>query len=154
MLTRASTTITILSIIIVGAMLHFRGLATVGEIVTFMAFSTMLIQRLQDAVSFTNRVFTEAPRLQEFFEVMEDAELEAALFAHTDCVTATGNDETLSAIRQRLPAHNVPLGYGNRVSFAFVASGALSGLNSRKVLSRAAADVRQPGINWAVYPRT
>jgi ATP-binding cassette, subfamily B, beta-glucan exporter len=70
-LTRASTTITILSIIIVGALLHFRGLATVGEIVTFMSFSTMLIQRLQDAVSFTNRIFTEAPRLQEFFEVMD-----------------------------------------------------------------------------------
>jgi len=70
-LTRASTTITILAIIIVGALLHFRGLATVGEIVTFMAFATMLIQRLQDAVSFTNRIFTEVPRLQEFFEVMD-----------------------------------------------------------------------------------
>jgi glucan exporter ATP-binding protein len=70
-LTRASTTITILAIIIVGAMLHFRDLATVGEIVTFMAFATMLIQRLQDAVSFTNRIFTEVPRLQEFFEVMD-----------------------------------------------------------------------------------
>jgi ATP-binding cassette subfamily B protein len=31
----------------------------------------MLIQRLQDAVSFTNRIFTEAPRLDEFFEVMD-----------------------------------------------------------------------------------
>ena len=70
-LTRASTTITILSIIIFGAILHFRGQATVGEIVTFMAFATMLIQRLQDAVSFTNRIFTEAPRLEEFFEVMD-----------------------------------------------------------------------------------
>jgi ATP-binding cassette subfamily B protein len=70
-LTRASTTITILSIIIVGTLLHFRGLASVGEIVTFMAFAGMLIQRLQDAVAFTNRIFTEAPRLQEFFEVMD-----------------------------------------------------------------------------------
>jgi ATP-binding cassette subfamily B protein len=70
-LTRASTTITILSIIIVGALLHFRGLATVGDIVTFMSFAGMLIQRLQDAVSFTNRVFTEAPRLQEFFDVLD-----------------------------------------------------------------------------------
>ena len=70
-LTRASTTITILSIIILGAILHFRNQATVGEIVTFMAFATMLIQRLQDAVSFTNRIFTEAPRLEEFFEVMD-----------------------------------------------------------------------------------
>jgi ATP-binding cassette subfamily B protein len=70
-LTRASTTITILSIIIVGAWLHFQNLASVGEIVTFMSFATMLIQRLQDAVHFTNRIFTEAPRLQEFFDVMD-----------------------------------------------------------------------------------
>jgi ATP-binding cassette subfamily B protein len=70
-LTRASTTITILAIIIVGAWLHFHDLATVGEIVMFMSFATMLIQRLQDAVHFTNRIFTEAPRLQEFFDVMD-----------------------------------------------------------------------------------
>jgi ATP-binding cassette subfamily B protein len=70
-LTRASTTITVLSIIIVGAWLHFQNLASVGEIVTFMSFATMLIQRLQDAVHFTNRIFTEAPRLQEFFDVMD-----------------------------------------------------------------------------------
>lgn len=70
-LTQASTTITTLAIIIVGAWLQSRGLATVGEIVTFWGFATMLIQRLQDAVSFTNRIFTEAPRLQEFFDVMD-----------------------------------------------------------------------------------
>lgn len=72
-LTRASTTITILSIIVLGAILHFQGLATVGEIVTFMSFATLLIQRLQDAVSFTNRIFTEAPRLQQFFSVLDTA---------------------------------------------------------------------------------
>jgi glucan exporter ATP-binding protein len=70
-LTQASTTITTLAIIIVGAWLQSHGLTTVGEIVTFWGFATMLIQRLQDAVSFTNRIFTEAPRLQEFFEVMD-----------------------------------------------------------------------------------
>jgi glucan exporter ATP-binding protein len=70
-LTQASTTITTLAIIIVGASLQRRGLATLGEIVTFMSFAALLIQRLQDAVSFTNRIFTEAPRLQEFFEVMD-----------------------------------------------------------------------------------
>ena len=70
-LTRASTTLTILAIIIVGAILHFRGLASLGEIVTFMGFATMLIQRLQDVVSFTNRIFTETPRLQEFFDVLD-----------------------------------------------------------------------------------
>ena len=70
-LTRASTTITILSIIILGAWLNFRGLATVGEIVTFMSFAAMLIDRLQSAVGFVNRIFTEAPRLREFFDVLD-----------------------------------------------------------------------------------
>ncbi len=70
-LTQASTTITVLAIIILGAWLNYQGLATVGEIVTFMAFAQMLIQRLQDAVSFTNRIFTEAPRLKEFFDIMD-----------------------------------------------------------------------------------
>jgi glucan exporter ATP-binding protein len=72
-LTRAATTITILSIIIVGALLNLRGLATVGEIVTFMSFATMLIDRLQHAVSAVNRLFYEAPRLAEFFEILDTA---------------------------------------------------------------------------------
>jgi ATP-binding cassette subfamily B protein len=70
-LTRASTTITILSIILVGAWLNVERLATVGEIVTFMSFATMLIDRLQHAVAFINRLFMEAPRLQEFFDVLD-----------------------------------------------------------------------------------
>jgi len=72
-LTRASTTITILSIIIIGALLNFRGIVTVGEIVTFMGFAAMLIDKLQNTVAFTNRVFTEAPRLQQFFDVLDTA---------------------------------------------------------------------------------
>jgi glucan exporter ATP-binding protein len=70
-LTRAATTITILSIIIVGALLNLRNLATVGEIVTFMAFATMLIDRLQSTVGAVNRIFYEAPRLEQFFEVLD-----------------------------------------------------------------------------------
>jgi ATP-binding cassette subfamily B protein len=70
-LTRAATTITILMIIIVGAVLTLDGQATVGEIVTFMSFATMLIDRLQHAVGFVNRVFGDAPRLQEFFDVLD-----------------------------------------------------------------------------------
>jgi ATP-binding cassette subfamily B protein len=72
-LTRASTTIAILSIIILGAVLNLNGQASVGEVVTFMNFATMLIDRLQHAVGFVNRVFGDAPRLQEFFEVLDTA---------------------------------------------------------------------------------
>jgi len=70
-LTRASTTIVVLSIIIVGAIFNLRGEASVGQIVTFMSFATMLIDRLQHAVGFVNRLFGETPRLQQFFEVLD-----------------------------------------------------------------------------------
>ena len=70
-LTRASTTLTVLSIFLVGIWLNIRGLTTVGEIVTFMAFAGLLITRLEQAVGFANRLFLDAPRLREFFDVLD-----------------------------------------------------------------------------------
>jgi ATP-binding cassette subfamily B protein len=70
-ITRASTTITVLAIFTVGIFLHERGLTSVGEIVMFVSFASMLIQRLEQVVSFINSVFMEAPRLQEFFNVLD-----------------------------------------------------------------------------------
>jgi len=70
-MTRASTTITVLAIIIVGTALNLNGQATVGEIVTFMSFASMLIDRLQRAVSFVNSLLNQGPRLQEFFDVLD-----------------------------------------------------------------------------------
>jgi glucan exporter ATP-binding protein len=70
-MTRASTTITILAIFVVGILLHGQGLASVGDIVMFVSFATMLIQKLEQVVSFINNVFMEAPRLQEFFDVLD-----------------------------------------------------------------------------------
>ena len=70
-ITRASTTITVLAIFTVGIALHQAGLTTVGEIVMFVSFATMLIQRLEQVVSFINNLFMEAPRLTEFFNVLD-----------------------------------------------------------------------------------
>jgi ATP-binding cassette subfamily B protein len=70
-LTRAGTTLTILAIIITGTWLHSRGLASVGEIVMFMNFATMIIHRLEQAVGFVNSLFMNAPRLREFFDVLD-----------------------------------------------------------------------------------
>jgi len=70
-ITRASTTITVLAIFTVGIALHEAGLSSVGEIVMFVSFATMLIQKLEQVVAFINNVFMEAPRLQEFFTVLD-----------------------------------------------------------------------------------
>jgi ATP-binding cassette, subfamily B, beta-glucan exporter len=69
--TRAATTLTVLSIILLGTWLFQHGLITIGEIVTFMAFSGMVIGRLEQAVSFVNRMAMDAAKLREFFDVFD-----------------------------------------------------------------------------------
>ncbi len=70
---RASSTITVTAIFLLGTWLHLNGLATIGQIVTFMSMATMLIGRLEQAVSFINQLFMQAPKLQEFFEILDTA---------------------------------------------------------------------------------
>ena len=55
LLTRASTTLTMLAILIVGHRPILAGQTTVGEIVMFMSFAGMLIQQLERAAKFANR---------------------------------------------------------------------------------------------------
>ena len=70
-LTKAATTLTMLAILILGIVLFARGATTVGGIVMFMSFAGMLIQRLEQAARFTSRLFMDAPRLREFFGVLD-----------------------------------------------------------------------------------
>jgi ATP-binding cassette, subfamily B, beta-glucan exporter len=70
-LTRTATTLTLLSILIAGIWFYLNDLTTVGEIVMFMGFAALLINRLEQAVMFANLMMMEAPRLSEFFEVLE-----------------------------------------------------------------------------------
>jgi ATP-binding cassette subfamily B protein len=70
---RAAATITVTAIFLTGTWLHLNGLATIGEIVMFMSMATMLIGRLEQAVSFINQLFMQAPKLREFFEILDTA---------------------------------------------------------------------------------
>src|SRR5438270_190865 len=69
--TRASTTLTILAILVVGIWFYTLGLTTVGEIVMFMSFATMLIGKLEAVVHFANTMVMDAPRVAEFFEIWD-----------------------------------------------------------------------------------
>ncbi len=71
--TRASATLTVLSIFLLGTWLFMQGLTTVGEIVTYMGFATMLIGRLEQVVGFVNFIFMQAPKMREFFDVLDTA---------------------------------------------------------------------------------
>jgi len=70
-LSRTSTTLTMLAILVVGIFLYLAGLSTVGEIVMFMSFATLLIGKLESVVYFTNHIVMDAPRLQEYFDVLD-----------------------------------------------------------------------------------
>jgi glucan exporter ATP-binding protein len=70
-LSGAAATITLIAIFALGTWLHLHGQATVGEIVTFMGFATQLVGRLDQAMGFVNRLFFQAPRLSEFFRVLD-----------------------------------------------------------------------------------
>lgn len=94
---------------------------------------------------FAHSIYDADAKLGACLEIAEwrggNADLEVALFAESDCVTATGSDETLAAIRARLPVKTRFLGYGHRVSFGFVAGAILHGSHTRQIISRAADDV-------------
>jgi ATP-binding cassette subfamily B protein len=70
-LTRAGTTLTLLVILLLGTYLKLVGLASVGEIVSFMSIAALLISRLEQAVGFANRLFLDAPKLADFFGVLD-----------------------------------------------------------------------------------
>jgi ATP-binding cassette subfamily B protein len=59
--------------VILGAWLYTKSLITIGEIVTFIAFASMVIVRLEQIVAFANKLAMDAPRLKEFFGVLDTA---------------------------------------------------------------------------------
>jgi hypothetical protein len=79
-------------------------------------------------------------------------DMERALFSEADCLTATGSDEALASIRTRLPANVRFLGYGQRVSFGFLAREALREEEISQVVSRAADDVIAWDQNGCLSP--
>jgi ATP-binding cassette subfamily B protein len=69
--TRAASTLTVVAIFALGAMLHAKGQISIGGIVSFVGFSLMLIGRLEQFGSFISNLFFQSQSLRDFFEVMD-----------------------------------------------------------------------------------
>ncbi|MGE3313115.1 MAG: acyl-CoA reductase, partial [Limisphaerales bacterium] len=67
--------------------------------------------------------------------------LEAALWDEADCVVVSGTDETLDALRRRIPRRVRFVGHGHRVSAGYVAREVLGPLDAPRTIEAAAADV-------------
>jgi len=85
------------------------------------------------------------PKLGACIEIAEwkggTQRLEEVLHREADALTATGSDETLAALRREIPPGVRFLGYGHRVSFAYVAADQLRSAHLARVVRRAADDV-------------
>jgi len=94
---------------------------------------------------FAHSLYDLEPKLAACLEIAEwpggDRALEEPLFAEADCVTATGSDETIADIRQRLPSKVRFLAHGHRLSFGYVAQEVLTPYGSKKMVAHAADDI-------------
>jgi ATP-binding cassette subfamily B protein len=70
-LTKAAATITIVSLFALGTSLHAKGEITVGEIVSYVGFASMLIGRLDQLTHFLSSLVFDAAGMRQFFSVLD-----------------------------------------------------------------------------------
>jgi ATP-binding cassette, subfamily B, beta-glucan exporter len=101
-LSRAAGTITMVAIFAFGSVLAARGEITVGEIVSFVGFATLLISKLDQLSSFVSRLFMEAPTLQTYFKLIDEKQ----------ALRLDMPGRPLGAIQGRVTYENVSFRYG------------------------------------------
>ena len=69
---RVASTLSMMVVIVIGALLVSWGELKVGEIVAFTGFASLLISRLDQISSFVNQIFDSRARLEDFYK-LEDA---------------------------------------------------------------------------------
>jgi hypothetical protein len=94
---------------------------------------------------FLHSLYGSEPKLAACIEMASwrggTNELDQALFAQCDGITATGSDEAVEAIRRAVPPRVRFAGYGHQVSFGYISREAYSGWRAKKIVAAAAADV-------------
>jgi ATP-binding cassette subfamily B protein len=74
-LTRAASTITVVAIVALGAVLVQRGQLTVGQIVGFVTLATILISRLDQLSRFILGLFNQKPAIDAYFDLIDTPRL-------------------------------------------------------------------------------
>jgi ATP-binding cassette, subfamily B, beta-glucan exporter len=70
-LSRAAATITMICVFALGSYLLSQGRLSVGEIVSFVGFATLLIGKLDQLSGFVTRLFMQAPTLETFYQLLD-----------------------------------------------------------------------------------
>ena len=74
---RLASTVSMMVVLIIGALLVSAGHLRIGDIVVFTGFATLLISRLDQLSAFVNQIFEARAKLEAFYAV-EDASSEVA----------------------------------------------------------------------------
>jgi glucan exporter ATP-binding protein len=69
---RVASTLSMMVVLVIGALLVSRGELKVGDIVAFTGFAALLISRLDQVSAFANQIFDARAKLEEFYK-LEDA---------------------------------------------------------------------------------
>jgi ATP-binding cassette, subfamily B, beta-glucan exporter len=73
---RLASTISMMVVLMIGALLVSRGELRIGDIVAFTGFATLLISRLDQVSNFVNQIFEARVKLEEFYKLEDDSERE------------------------------------------------------------------------------
>ena len=72
-LTRASATLAMVAIFATGSYLSSEGKISLGDIVSFVGFATLLIGKLDQLSSFSVRIFSQMPTIKSFLDLFDNA---------------------------------------------------------------------------------
>ncbi len=127
------------------------GLLTRSAQIVKCATGTSFLPRL-----FAHSIYHVDPKLGSCLEVAEwqggRQDLEGALYDELDCLTVTGSDEALAAVRTKVPARVRMIDYGHRVSFGFVTREELRPEEISRVITAAADDIVAWDQNGCLSP--
>ena len=132
---------------------HITGGVLPNSVITNIIFGFLVksaqLVKCASGTSFIPRMFAHSiyeaePKLGACLEIAEwrggKVDLEKAVFAESDCVTATGSDETIAAIKHIVPPEKRFLTYGHRLSFGYVANDMLTPSKAARIIAGAADD--------------
>lgn len=101
-LTRTAATLAMIAIFAMGSDLAAAGKISLGEIVSFIGFATLLISKLDQVSSFTVRIFSQVPTLRTFLDLLE---------VPPGTTKSDGADATLRVSEGRVRFQNVSFRY-------------------------------------------
>ncbi len=70
---RLASTISMMVVLLIGALLVSRGELRIGDIVAFTGFAALLIGRLDQISAFANQIFDARVKLEDFYRLEDDA---------------------------------------------------------------------------------